>query len=122
MTTVNVLANDSDADSALTAASITAFTQGGNGSVVYNNDGTFTYTHNGSETTSDSFTYTIDDGAGGTATTAVSLTVNAPVNQAPVSVDDSGLAPRKIRPSPSRHRCCWPMTAIRMAILWRSRR
>ena len=92
VTTVNVLANDSDADSALTAASITAFTQGGNGSVVYNNDGTFTYTHNGSETTSDSFTYTIDDGAGGTATTAVSLTVNAPVNQAPVSVDDSGFS------------------------------
>ena len=92
VTTVNVLANDSDADSALTAASITGFTQGGNGSVVYNNDGTFTYTHNGSETTSDSFTYTIDDGAGGTATTAVSLTVNAPVNQAPVSVDDSGFS------------------------------
>jgi hypothetical protein len=91
VTTVNVLANDSDPDSTLTAASITAFSQGANGTVVYNNDGTFTYTHNGSETTSDSFTYTIDDMAGGTATATVNLTVtpvnDAPVNQVPAQLD-----------------------------------
>ena len=81
--TVNVLANDTDPDSILTFGSITAFTQGANGTVAYNNNGTFTYTHNGSETTSDSFTYTITDDAGDTDTATVNLTVT-PVNDAPV--------------------------------------
>src|SRR6185295_4963729 len=39
VTTLNVLANDSDVDSTLTPASITGFSQGVRGSVVYNNDG-----------------------------------------------------------------------------------
>jgi Ca2+-binding RTX toxin-like protein len=76
VTTVNVLANDSDPDSTLTATSITAFSQGTNGIVVDNGDGTFTYTHDGSETTSDGFTYTINDGAGGTDTATVNVTIN----------------------------------------------
>ena len=80
--TVNVLTNDTDSDSILTFGSITAFTQGANGTVAYNNDGTFTYTHNGSETTSDSFTYTITDDAGDTDTATVNLTVT-PVNDTP---------------------------------------
>src|SRR5262245_17609431 len=82
--TVNVLANDSDVDSAITAANITGFSQGAHGIVVHNGDGTFTYTHDGSETTSDSFTYTIDDGAGGINTATVNVTVT-PVNDAPVA-------------------------------------
>ena len=44
-------------------------------------------THDGSETTSDAFTYTIDDGTGGTDTATVNITVN-PVNDAPEAVDD----------------------------------
>ena len=41
------------------------------------------YTHDGSETTSDSFTYTIDDLSGATSNTAtVDITVT-PVNDAP---------------------------------------
>ena len=83
VTTVDVLGNDSDVDNTLTAASITAFSQGANGTVVHNGDGTFTYTHNGSETASDSFTYTISDGAGGFDTATVAITVT-PVNDAPV--------------------------------------
>ena len=83
VTTVNVLGNDSDPDNTLTAASITAFTQGMHGSVVSNNNGTFTYTHDDSETISDAFTYTIVDGAGGTATATVTIIVT-PVNDAPV--------------------------------------
>jgi VCBS repeat-containing protein len=83
VTTVNVLGNDSDPDNTLTAASIAAFTQGMHGSVVSNNNGTFTYTHDDSETTSDAFTYTIVDGAGGTATATVTIIVT-PVNDAPV--------------------------------------
>ena len=83
VTTLNVLANDSDVDSTLTPASITGFSQGAHGSVVYNNDGTFTYIHDGSETAADSFSYTIDDGAGGTATATVNVTIT-PVNDAAV--------------------------------------
>ena len=64
-------------------ASITGFTQGGHGSIVYNNDGTFTYTHDGSETAADNFSYTIDDGAGGTTTATVNVTIT-PVNDAAV--------------------------------------
>jgi len=75
VTTVNVLGNDADPDSTLTAASITDFTQGAHGTVTHNGDGTFTYTHDGSETTGDSFTYTVDDGAGGTDTATVIITV-----------------------------------------------
>ncbi|WP_235281965.1 Ig-like domain-containing protein [Thalassotalea sp. ND16A] len=51
--------NDSDIDSAFTALLVT---QPSNGSVTLNNDGSFTYHHDGSETTSDSFTYKINDG------------------------------------------------------------
>src|SRR4029453_14539499 len=87
VTTASVLGNDTDPDSTLTAANITGFTQGANGTVVYNGDGTFTYTHDGSETITDSFTYTIDDGAGGIATATVNITVT-PVNDPPVAADD----------------------------------
>ena len=65
------------------------FTQGTHGSVVSNNNGTFTYTHDGSETTSDAFTYTINDGAGGTDTATVHVTVT-PVNDAPVFFPNEG--------------------------------
>ena len=82
VTTVDVLLNDADVDSTLTAASITGFTQGTNGIVVNNGDGTFTYTHDGSATTSDTFTYTIDDGAGGTDTATVNVTIIG-INQQP---------------------------------------
>ena len=96
VTTVNVLGNDSDFDNTLTAANITAFTQGTHGSVVSNNNGTFTYTHDGSETTSDAFTYTINDGAGGTDTATVTVTV-IPVNNQPVAVDDVAAVARSAR-------------------------
>ena len=99
VTTLNVLANDSDVDSTLTAASITGFSQGAHGSVVYNNDGTFTYTHDGSETASDSFSYTITDGAGGTTTATVNLTVT-PVNDTPVAVADSKAITEDTAPNP----------------------
>ncbi|WP_428623350.1 retention module-containing protein [Sedimenticola sp.] len=77
----SVLANDTDAEG--NPLTVTSFTQPANGTVTVNSDGTFSYTHDGSETTSDSFTYTISDGQGGTDTATVNLTIVA-VNDAPV--------------------------------------
>src|SRR5262249_36410763 len=83
-TTVNVLANDSDADNTLAAANITGCSPPAHPTLLATALGTFTYTHDGSETIGDSFTYTIDDGAGGTATATVNVSIT-PVNDAPVA-------------------------------------
>ena len=72
---LSVLSNDYDVDGA--ALVITAFTQGTNGSVANNGNGTLTYTPNFNYTGSDSFKYTITDGQGGTNSAIVSLTVSA---------------------------------------------
>ncbi|QEY14502.1 tandem-95 repeat protein [Cellvibrio sp. KY-GH-1] len=81
----DVLLNDTDAD----GDSLTAVLVSGpaNGTLVLNANGTFTYVHNGSETTSDSFTYKVNDGTVDGNTVTVTINV-APVNDAPVAVDD----------------------------------
>lgn len=86
ITTDNVLSNDTDVDNTLTPASITAFTQGANGTVSNNGDGTFTYTPSTNFHGTDSFTYTISDGAS-SDTATVNVTVNS-VNDPPVAGDD----------------------------------
>jgi len=53
-----------------------------NGTVNWATDGTFTYTHGGSEINSDSFSITVRDSAGNTATKIVSVTV-LPANDPP---------------------------------------
>jgi len=78
--TVAVLANDSDADGGTLA--VTAVTQGANGTVVINADGTVTYTPNAGFAGTDSFTYEVSDGQGGTATGTVTVTVNAVATEA----------------------------------------
>ncbi len=85
ITTGNVLANDTDVEG--DALSITGFSQGSNGTVADNGDGTFTYTPNANYSGDDSFTYTVDDGNGGTNTATVDVTI-APVQDAPITVDD----------------------------------
>jgi len=84
--TVSVLSNDTDPNG--DTLSVTAVTQGANGSVAINPDNTVTYTPDANFNGSDSFTYMISDGHGGTDTATVNVTVTA-VNDAPVANDDT---------------------------------
>jgi len=72
-TNINVLGNDSDPDG--DTLTVSAVTQGSNGSVI-NNGNNVTYTPNGGFTGTDTFTYTISDGYGGSDTATVVVTVN----------------------------------------------
>jgi len=94
--TFNVRTNDSDANggtlavtqingTALTTTSPVAIT---GGSISLGADGRLTFTPAANFNGTPSFTYTLSDGQGGTATASVSLTVTA-VNDAPVAVNDS---------------------------------
>jgi Bacterial Ig domain len=71
--TVNVLANDSDPDG--DPLEVVGVTQGANGEVALNDDGTVTYTPAEGFDGTDSFTYTVDDDHGGQATGTVTVTV-----------------------------------------------
>jgi len=59
------------------------------GAVTINPDGSYSYTPAADYNGSDSFTYKVDDGHGGTATATVALTI-APVNDAPVAQAGTG--------------------------------
>ena len=91
--TFNVLANDSDKDG--DALTITSVSAPGKGTAVISG-GRIVYTANATTCGGavDSFTYTISDGKGGTASATVAVTVNnttppPPVNVAPVAVNDA---------------------------------
>jgi hypothetical protein len=71
--TINVLANDSDPDG--DPLEVVGVTQGPNGEVALNDDGTVTYTPAEGFDGTDSFTYTIDDDHGGQSTGTVTVTV-----------------------------------------------
>ena len=88
ITTGDVLANDSDVETVDLA--IESFTQPTHGTVVDNDDGTFTYTPDDNYSGPDSFTYTIVDADGETDMATVALTVN-PVNDAPEAADDDAV-------------------------------
>ena len=88
---INVTANDSDSDGSV--LSIVAVTQGQNGSVNINSDGTVTYQANLGFQGTDSFTYTIEDEDGAQSTAIVNVTVEPPANSAPTAVDDLYLVP-----------------------------
>ncbi len=80
-----VLGNDNDAEGDKLTASLVDGPD--NGSVLFNADGTFTYTPNADFNGIDKFTYQADDGNGGTATATVTVTVN-PINDPPVAAND----------------------------------
>ncbi|MBK9713170.1 MAG: ExeM/NucH family extracellular endonuclease [Kouleothrix sp.] len=84
-TTVNVLANDTDVDG--DSLTVTSVTQGAKG-VVTLAGGVVKYTPNANASGADSFSYTIADGHGGSATGTVSVTIT-PVNDAPVANADT---------------------------------
>jgi hypothetical protein len=81
---LNVLANDSDPDAESLAVS--AVMQGAHGSVS-NNGSSVSYTPAANYFGADSFTYTVDDGHGGTDTANVNVNVTA-VEDTPDAVDD----------------------------------
>lgn len=73
--TISVLGNDSDVDG--DALTVTAASTPANGSTTINGDNTITYTPATGFTGSDSFTYDISDGNGGTDTATVNVNVLA---------------------------------------------
>ena len=82
--TIDVLDNDSDVDGdTLTVVSVT---QGTHGSVI-NNGGDVTYTPDAGFTGTDSFSYTISDGHGGTDTATVTVTVVKTLTRINVQID-----------------------------------
>ncbi len=90
ITASDLIANDSDVDGDTLTATIDM--QPINGTVTDNSDGTFTYTPTGNLNGTDSFTYVVSDGNGGTATATVIIEVtpvNPSVNNPPVALDDS---------------------------------
>ena len=83
--TDNVGTNDSDADGdILTFAVVTTVV---NGTLVFNADGSFTYTPNAEFNGSDSFSYSVCDPAGVCDYGDVTINVT-PINDAPTAVDD----------------------------------
>ena len=83
---ISVLANDMDPDGDTLA--VERVTQPAHGTVTINVDKTVRYTPDANYNGVDAFTYTVNDGNGGTDTATVTVTVS-PVNDAPVAVNDS---------------------------------
>lgn len=88
--TGNVLANDTLVDNA--AVKTYDDPSANDGSVVYNGNGTFSYTPASYFHGSDSFTYTLSDDELETSTATVTLTVSPVNNGPPVAVDDPDAA------------------------------
>ena len=81
----SLLDNDTDAEGdTLVAIGVSSPT---NGTITINPDGTFTYVHDGSDTTTDTFSYKVNDGTADGNTVTITITIN-PVNDPPIAVSD----------------------------------
>ena len=89
----NVSTNDSDPDG--DALSYGVVTGPAHGTLVFNPNGTFTYTPAANYSGPDTFTYRVTDANGASATAVVSLTVT-PVNDAPVAANVSVTTPEDV--------------------------
>lgn len=96
--TLNVLANDTDANVGDAKTLVSVNTAGATGSATANADGTVTYDAGANfqslkagDTATDTFSYTMKDSAGLTSTTTVTMTVTG-ANDGVVAVADSGAA------------------------------
>ena len=84
----DLLQNDSDLDGDTLTVTTVPVNGPSDGSLVLRPDGTFTYTPDADFFGTDSFTYEVTDGNGGTAEATVNIMVD-PVNDAPVANDDN---------------------------------
>ena len=94
--TIDVFANDvAGADGVDLTSGVAVATGPSQGTLVYNNNGSFTYTPNANAEGADSFSYTITDGDGDTSTATVSITLAADsvpsVTVSDGTVDEKGL-------------------------------
>ena len=85
-----VLANDTDADGDVLAASL--LTDVSHGTLTLSADGSFTYTPDADYVGTDTFDYIVSDGNGGVGTGTVTIEVTS-VNDEPVAVDDTYTTP-----------------------------
>ena len=88
--TIDVLSNDSDIDK--DTLSVSAVTQGANGTVV-NTTTNVTYTPNANFSGTDTFTYTLSDGKLTAPPATVTIKVSATPNAKPVAVNDAQRTP-----------------------------
>lgn len=88
---INVLFNDSDhEDDYLDYSNLSIAEQPNDGNVLIRGNGEIVYTPNSNFSGEDSFIYTVTDSSGKTDTATVNVSVGeAPVNQAPVAVNDT---------------------------------
>ena len=82
---IGVLENDNDVEG--DSLTVSLITDVSHGTLTLNADGRYSYIHDDSENFSDSFTYQIDDGNGGTDTATVYITIN-PVNDNAPLIND----------------------------------
>lgn len=89
VTTINVLANDTDNDGQIDATTVTIAGKPANGEASINTDGTITYTPDTDFFGNDSFSYSVkDNGDARSLATNVTITVSA-VNDAPTVASDT---------------------------------
>ena len=86
---IAVLGNDTDIDG-IDILSVSSVGAPAHGTAALNPDGTIRYTPVANYFGTDSFTYTVSDGAGGTDTATVNITINS-VNDAPFANADAAL-------------------------------